>query len=345
MHRNKMDSIVVLGNRYNREDFHILGVQFVSVKYNPHNKLICIFWELYLVTVALKKLNADRVLFPRGFAPLLHPTEDYVIIHDMIPFYYDRKFPGILNPLENFYIMWRLKASVRYSHGVITDSNASKEEILRITKAAEEKVRVIYPGQNRMETQRHSKETSIPAELEMLKDMDYISAMASGLPHKNAEGILKSYEEYCHKRTEPMRLVMIGLENIDAFSVPDEIKKHIICIKYLEEDTQMYQVIRGSRIFLFLSLQEGFGFPPLEAMQLGVPVVCSNVSSVPEVVGDAAVLVNPNDAEQVADQLLRLETDRELCGQYITKGYRNAERFLWERRIGEYEKLLFGRKH
>ena len=60
-----------------------------------------------------------------------------MIVHDMIPFYYDKEFPGVLNPLENFYIMWRLKASIRHSHGVITDSKASKEEILRLVGVAE----------------------------------------------------------------------------------------------------------------------------------------------------------------------------------------------------------------
>ena len=86
-YKNSQDKIIVLGTKYNREDFDIPGVKFVSVKYNPKNKLVCIIWELYLVNEALKKIRADKVLFPRGFAPMKKVCKEYVIIHDMIPFY------------------------------------------------------------------------------------------------------------------------------------------------------------------------------------------------------------------------------------------------------------------
>ena len=339
LHRRKEDTIIVLGTQYNQEDFRIPGVRFISVKYDPRNKLVCIFWELYLVTIALKRLKADRVLFPRGFAPLLHPTEDYVIVHDMIPFYYDKEFPRVLNPLENFYIMWRLKASIRHSHGVITDSQASKEEILRLTDVAEEKVQVVYPGQNRLDLPA-IKEADVSSELDKLEGQDYICAITSGLPHKNAAGILESYEKYCNLCQTPLPLVVIGLEDVETYDVPDEIKKYIVCIKYLKEDAQMHKVIMGSKVFLFLSLQEGFGFPPLEAMQLGVPVICSNRSSLPEVAGMAAELVDPKDVDSVAGTLKGLTEDKTLQDSLREKGYQNTDRFLWENRIEEYMKIL-----
>lgn len=327
----KEDKIIVLGTKYNREDFNLPGVKFISVKYDPHNKLICILWELFLVSVALKRLRANRVLFPRGFAPLRHTVEEYVIVHDMIPFYYHKNFPGVLNPIENFYIMWRLKASVKISDGVLTDSVASKQEIIRWTKGNADKIHVVYPGQNRI---RYESDGTA------FGQSDYICAITSQLPHKNAKGIIESYVKYCERSEDPLSLVVIGLENTDEYTMPEEVRERITCYKYLKEDADMYDLIRHSRIFLFLSYIEGFGFPPLEAMQLGVPVVCSNVSSVPEVVDDAAVLVDPYDTEHVAEELVRLETDRELCRQYIAKGYGNTERFLWERRIVEYRNIL-----
>lgn len=325
------DKIIVLGTKYNREDFDLPGVKFISVKYDPHNKLICILWELFLVSVALKKIRADRVLFPRGFAPLRHTVEEYVIVHDMIPFFYHKNFPGVLNPVENFYIMWRLKASVKICDGVLTDSAASKREIIHWTKVNEDKIYVIYPGQNRIRMVSDGTDSS---------QSDYICAVTSRLPHKNAKGIIRSYVKYCERSKDPLSLVVIGLENADEYTMPEEVRERITCYKYLKEDADMYDLIRHSRVFLFLSYIEGFGFPPLEAMQLGVPVVCSNVSSVPEVVGDAAVLVDPYNTEQVAEELVRLETDRELRGQYIAKGYRNTERFLWKHRIVEYRNIL-----
>lgn len=346
----KEDKIIVLGTKYNREDFDLPGVKFISVKYDPHNKLICIFWELFLVSAALKKIRADRVLFPRGFAPLRRTAEEYVIVHDMIPFYYHKNYPGVLNPLENFYIMWRLKASVKKCDGVLTDSAASRQEIIRWTKGNADKIHVVYPGQNRIRFETDKTDCGRTKDADQRKEHkteageNYICAVTSHLPHKNAKGIMDSYVKYCERSKHPLSLVVIGLENTQGYPMPEVVRKRITCYKYLKEDADMYDLIRRGRIFLFLSYIEGFGFPPLEAMQLGVPVVCSNVSSVPEVVGDAAVLVNPYDTEQVADELVRLETHWELCEQYIAKGYENTRRFLWEHRIGEYQKLLLSSK-
>ena len=93
-------------------------------------------------------------------------------------------------------------------------------------------------------------------------------------------------------------------------------------------------------IFLFLSLQEGFGFPPLEAMQLGVPVICSNRSSLPEVAGTAAELVDPQDAALVAETLKLLIENKTLQESLRKKGYQNTDRFLWENRIEDYMRIL-----
>lgn len=342
----KEDKIIVLGTKYNREDFDLPGIKFVNVKYNPHNKLVCILWELFLVSAALKKIRADRVLFPRGFAPLRHTVEEYVIVHDMIPFYYHKNYPGVLNPLENFYIMRRLKASVKISDGVLTDSAASKEEIIRWTACSADKIHVVYPGQNSIRCKTDKKDFGQKKNADQGKEHkpetegNYICAVTSRLPHKNAKGILESYTKYFERSEHPLSLVVIGLENTEEYTLPDAVRERITCYKYLKEDADMYDLIRGGRIFLFLSYIEGFGFPPLEAMQLGVPVVCSNVSSVPEVVGDAAVLVDPYDTDQTAEGLLRLETDPELCKKYIEKGYHNARRFLWEQRIVDYRDIM-----
>ncbi len=114
------NEIIVLGNSYNRKDFDVAGVTFIEIKKNPLSKLTCIKWELFDVSLLAKKLGADKVLFVRGYASMLHLTKEYVIIHDMIPFYYHEHFKGYFNRLENFYIMRRLKASARHADKVIT---------------------------------------------------------------------------------------------------------------------------------------------------------------------------------------------------------------------------------
>ena len=327
-------NIIVIGNKHNRLDFDIEGVQFQEMPYNPTNKIFCIYWELFLVRKYYKKLRGDRILFPRGFAPFSRRMNDIVIVHDMIPFYYHRNFNGYFNRLENFYVMSRLKGSVKKCKKVITISEASKREILDIAHINQDKISIIYNGCNRI-TKVKRKEQDGP------KQEDYLFAVTSSLPHKNASGILKAYEKYCEICENPEKLILLGLENSGECNISDKAAAGITYIKYIKENSRMYAMMKDAKAFLFLSLAEGFGFPPIEAMQLGVPVICSNLSSLPEVVGDSAVLVNPQNPEEVANAIKELLADSEKQKSLVEKGYENIKRFDWDKTAGEYWKEIY----
>ena len=323
--------IIVLGNEHNACDFQIDGVQFVKVEgYDPLNKIHCVLWELFGVSRICKKLKADRVLFPRGFCALTHPVKDIVLIHDLIPFYYDEHFPGVFGKLENAYIMHRLKASARTAKHILTISEASKQEVLKYCGVAEEKITVIHNACNAISFS----EEKIP------QDKPYICAVTSGLPHKNAKGVLESYNRYCEITESPLDLVVIGIADTSACDLPEVVKSRITCHKFIKSNLDMYRIISNSTVFIFLSLVEGFGLPPLEAMQLQVPVICSNVSSLPEVVGEAAVLVDPTSPEVVAENLKQLISDKAKRTQMVANGKKNVKRFSWETRAKLYWEAL-----
>lgn len=321
--------IIVFGNEHNRNDFDIEGVEFIQVPFNPFNKLRCIWWELFQVPFWGKKFQADRMVFPRGYASMLRFCKETVIIHDMIPFYYHEHYPDFFNKLENFYIMWRLKASARKADQVITISEASKRDILHYSHCDESKIIVINNGYNGMK--------NIP---EQVEKENYIIAVTSGLPHKNAEGIVKAYEAYCKKSEAPLPLKIIGIADVEKYHLDADVKSYITCYKYIESDLEMHKMIAKAKVFLFLSLVEGFGFPPIEAMQLGTPVICSGITSLPEVVGDAAVLVTPEDAQAVAEEMIALLQDENRQQELIAKGYENIKRFSWDGIIKKYIEVL-----
>lgn len=350
------NSIIVLGNSYNKKDFDVPGVTFVEMKGDPLNKIYCIFWELFLVPGYAKKYRADRILFPRGFAPLgiaktltggaKGKMKDTIIIHDLIPFFYDKYYPGVFNRLENAYIMNRLKASIRQADRVITISEHSREDILDKVQGGGKKITIIHNGLNdvsyknvtdKAETQTyHEQEGS---------GKEYIVAMTSGLPHKNAAGILRSYEAYYQlvkaDNREPLELAVIGIGDASAYEgMSEEAKAHVRCYKFFEDFADMCKMIAGGKAYLFLSYAEGFGFPPLEAMQMGLPVVCSNRSSLPEVVGNAGLLVDPDETDAVAKALDQIVTDTALREDLVKKGYENIKRFSWETRTDLYWKEL-----
>ena len=236
--------------------------------------------------------------------------------------------------MENFYIMSRLKGSVRKCKKVITISEASKKEILDIAHISQDKIVIIYNGCNRI-TEEKSKWS------DGSRQEDYLFAVTSSLPHKNAVGILKAYEKYCEICENPEKLILLGLENSGECKISDKAAAGIRYIKYIKENSRMYTMMKGAKAFLFLSLAEGFGFPPIEAMQLGVPVICSNISSLPEVAGDSAVLVNPQNPEEVAAAIKELLGDTEKQRSLVEKGYENIKRFDWDKAAREYWKEIY----
>ncbi len=360
-------SVIVLGNSHNRGEFDVPGVTFVEVEGNPLNKLYCIWWELVLVRKYARRYQADRVLFPRGYRPFGRKgsigrrgdgrkIKDTILIHDLIPFYYDKHYPGVFHKAENAYIMYRLKVSMKKADRIITISEYSKEDILDKVPECGDKITVIYNGlndvpygsgegkggitqeeafgkQQKFKLQKYNKKED--------KTAGYIAAMTSGLPHKNAKGVLKTYEVYRRMAEEPLDLVVFGIADTSALADMDkEAAGHVRCFKFFEKFEDMCRMAAGAKAYLFLSYVEGFGFPPLEAMQLGVPVVCSNRSSLPEIVADAGLLVSPEDYEGAARALIRVTEEENLREELIRRGYENIRRFSWESRTDLYWKEL-----
>lgn len=330
----KEDKIIVLGNEVNKEDFSYNNVEFVEIPLNPNNKITCVCWELVFVSWYCRKLKIDKTLFPRGFMPIVKCKKATVIIHDLIPFYYNKNYPLYFNFFENMYIMWRLKASIIHSYEVITISNASRNEIMKYSKknrAIDSKIKVVYNGKN-----------NIPKfdQGTISKDNPYIVAVTSKLPHKNAKGILLGYQNYCKRVISPLKLVLIGIDSIEEYNIEPSVEERIKCIKYIEDDQAFYQIIKDAYVFLFLSIVEGFGFPPIEAMELGVPVICSECSSLPEIVGDGAILVNPESSVEVANAIITLN-NTDIRNRLIHIGTENIKRFDWKIQGKKYYQVLF----
>ncbi len=332
------EEIIVLGNEYNRKDFDIPGIRFVKMKGNPLNKVYCMIWELFLVPGQARRYGADRILFPRGYRPAFYRGKDTVIIHDLIPFFYDKYFPGVLNRVENAYIMSRLKASMKHADRIVTISEFSRQEVDAMCPGSGKRVRVIYNGVNAI--------ADMGRENSLRPEEPYLHAVTSGLPHKNAAGILKTYDAYFRQAADPLRLVLVGVESVErvclenGIRISPEAAQAVICYRYIESAEEMHSLLAGARVFLFLSLIEGFGFPPVEAMQLGVPVICSNRTALPEVVGDAGLLTDPEDIAGTVECINRLVSDEELREELIRKGYENVKRFDWDSRTSQYWEVL-----
>ena len=356
-HKRGMEhTIYVLGNDYNRADFETEGVKFIKINKDPLDRKTFLLWELFGVVKEANRLGADRVLFPRGYRPLFYTGKDTIIIHDLIPFFYHEHFPDVFGKLENAYIMNRLKASIKGADRVITISDYSRKDIIRRVKNSRNKITVINNGLNDIKTNFTKEGKAVPlfeedgtVKLHPIDEcpVNYIVAVTSKLPHKNAEGILRAYDAYYRIEEKPLPLVIVGIKDTFEYEkkgcIHSSITKDVICYEYIGNYADLCDLIQGARFFLFLSLIEGFGFPPLEAMQLGCPVISSGRTSLNEVLGDAAMVVDPVKPQEVAEAMEKLQNNEELQRELVKRGYENIKRFTWDKQLPKYWEELFSK--
>ena len=230
-----------------------------------------------------------------------------------------------------------LQKAVQRSHYFISVSETTKAEFLSYFPRVEpERVRVIPlgigPEFHRMDR------TTIRATLRERFDVcrPYLLYVGGLQAHKNINGIIRGFSQIAHKHTD-VELILVGKEKEDPVDVralianlrlQDRVRIH----PYInQEDNGLPLLYNGAACFVFPSFVEGWTSPPLEAMACGAPVVTSNVSSLPETVGDAAVTVDPTSPEDIGHALDRLLTDSALRATLRAKGLQRASRFTWKR--------------
>lgn len=304
--------IIVFGNEENRSDMAVEGVTFVEYK-APDSKVKDVYWELFGVKRSIKKYKIDLMIYPRGFKALGKGYNDMVIIHDLIPFYYHDHYPGYFGRLESFYIRSRMKAAAKSARHVLTISEFSRKAINDLV-GDRDGVHFIY---NAFEGPETRSEDYVRGEA--------ILAMTSSLPHKNFVGILKCFQAY-RDLGGTRHLKVLGIKSPEDWQghIRQDIYEQIEFLPFLT-DEELHRTIGEARYFLFLSEIEGFGYPPIEAMDQGTIAISSRGGSLEEVVGAGGILVdNPNEA---AAEIYALDCDISTHAAIIERGYENVKRF------------------
>jgi glycosyltransferase involved in cell wall biosynthesis len=224
-------------------------------------------------------------------------------------------------------------------------SEASKRDILRYFRMPERQIEVIYNAiDDRFWGQPDAAEISRVGERYRLND-PFVLYAGNIKPHKNLERLIEAFHL--------MRQDSSHLANVQLLIIGDEISKyatlrravhrhklhkHVRFFGFVSDQT-LAALYRLANVFVFPSLYEGFGLPPLEAMASGTPVITSNVSSLPEVVGDAALMIDPYDPAAIADAMRRVLETPELREELQRKGLARAREFSWERSIARVREI------
>jgi glycosyltransferase involved in cell wall biosynthesis len=290
--------------------------------------------EQIRIPLALKREGVTLFHAPHYVLPPLVACRSVVTIHDCIHLMFPQYLP---NRLALGYARASIFAAARRATRVLTVSESSKRDILRFVDIKPDKIDVIYNAYDlRFSVEPREEDVSRVRERYQLQD-EFVLYAGNVKPHKNLERLIEAFHLVRRRGLDHLKLVLIGDEISRYAALRRAVHRHqlhqyVRFLGYLPEET-LAVMYRLAGVFVFPSLYEGFGLPPLEAMASGTPVVTSNVSSLPEVAGDAAVLVDPYDPRAIADGIYQVLTDDRFRRDLRARGAARARQFSWEQSV------------
>jgi glycosyltransferase involved in cell wall biosynthesis len=290
--------------------------------------------EQIRIPLSLVRERAHLFHEPHYVLPSATRCRSVVTIHDCIHLMFPQYLPGAMAHWYARAMMW---SAVNRSDRILTVSEASKRDIMRFFDIPPEKIAVIYnaiderflapPDLERMDLIRQRYQLDYP----------FLLYVGNIKPHKNVERLIDAFGVVRARGHDDLRLVVIGDEVSKYPALRQAVHRHRLdkYVRFL--GFQPYETLAGfyrlARAFVFPSLYEGFGLPPLEAMACGTPVVTSNVSSLPEIAGRAALLIDPYDRLSIADAIDRVVSDESLRVDLVRRGLARARDFSWSQSV------------
>ena len=290
--------------------------------------------EQISIPATLRRERADVFHAPHYVLPVLTGCRSVVTIHDCIHLMFPQYLP---NRAAHGYARASIWTAARRSSRILTVSESSKRDILRFFDVPPDKIHVIYNAIDDRFSQEPPEEEMMRVQERYQLHGDFVLYAGNVKPHKNLERLIDAFHLVRQGGLDQVKLVVIGDEVSKYAELRRAVHRHnlhkyVRFLGYMPDET-LAVLYRLATVFVFPSLYEGFGLPPLEAMASGTPVVTSNVSSLPEVAGDAAVLVDPYDPVSIADGIRRVLTDSALRDALRTKGFQRAAEFSWEQSV------------
>ena len=288
----------------------------------------------------LHRERPDVFHAPHYVLPPAVGCRSLVTIHDCIHLVFPQYLP---NRAAYVYAKASMWSAARRSNRILTVSEASKRDIIRFLNVPPEKIVVVHNAIDERFRVTPSEEAIARVRERYQLDHRFVLYVGNIKPHKNLVRLIEAFDRLRKCGFDELTLLIIGdeiskLPALRRAVHSHKLHKHVRFLGYLPDET-LAVLYRLAVVFVFPSLSEGFGLPPIEAMACGAPVVTSNVSSLPEVTGGAAVLVDPYDVESIADGIARVLNNPALREELRVKGIARALDFSWERSVARTREI------
>ncbi|MFA4833429.1 MAG: glycosyltransferase family 1 protein [Patescibacteria group bacterium] len=318
--------------------------EFVSGNPKVKKVLADVHWytlaEQIIMPYLIWRAHLDLMHFPHFNVPVLTPVKFVVTIHDLIL----TKFPTVrattLSPLfykiKNRIYRMVIWLAIKRAKTVIAVSQFTKDDIAGQFKIKPEKVVVTHEGVSSLLNRKsddfpHDKETPLGYNI----GSPFLLYVGNAYPHKNLEGLVKVFSVIHGKRSD-LSLILVGRQDyfykrVKEFTEKYWGEKSPVVFPGFVPDRNLKLLYGQALAYVFPSFYEGFGLPPLEAMACGCPVASSNKSSLPEILGEAAIYFNPEDEKEMTRQIEKIVGDENLRQELTKKGYEQVKKYSWEK--------------
>ncbi|MHB8646112.1 MAG: glycosyltransferase family 4 protein [Thermomicrobiales bacterium] len=297
-------------------------------------------WTHLRLSAAMARHRPDVLFVPAHVVPVVHPRATVVTIHDLGYLHFPEAHPASARR----YLAWSTRWSVRAARRVIAVSGATRDDLVTMLDVPRDNITVVHHGVRPVPARLS--ESAVQATMERLGIASpYVLFLGTVQPRKNLERLIHAFRQVVDAGL-PQTLVIAGRMGwlaapIRAAVADCGLTERVHFAGYVADD-DLPALYTGADAFAFPSLYEGFGMPALEALSYGVPVVAANTTSLPEIVGDAGLLVDPLDEDALGAAIVRVLTDQPLRARLAIAGPEQAARFSWERCARETLAVLEG---
>jgi glycosyltransferase involved in cell wall biosynthesis len=286
-------------------------------------------WFDFQIPRILKKYNADLFLSPDGYLSLRTKVPQLAVIHD-ISFAHR---PGDIPAMKRWYYNYFFPKFSRIADRIATVSNYSKTDFVQTYRVDAEKIDVVYDGCNE-NFRPFSNEEQRQIREKFTSGTPYFLFVGALHPRKNVNGLLKAFDSFKSNSGRPEKLLIVGGKMHKTGEISEtwqkmQFKNDVVFTGRVSQE-ELFGIYAAALALTFVPFFEGFGIPILEAMSAGVPVICSNTTSMPEVGGNAVLYADPGKTEQITAAMQKIATDEGLREELVSKGFEQKRKFNWD---------------